>query len=299
MLASEIVKPARILAKDPPPGTYSDDALLSMLDLVCLDIIQRIKFPFARISTGTVAGQQSYMLPETPLDDGTGCVYLNGQLLNKTDIATLQGQQINLYDQGGFGTQAAGSAGPTANSGFYTPQWLVQPPTSFPAPNYQNLRTPVAPWSSGMAPEYAMHGGNIVIVPAPNANALLDPSNDPIPNLVIDMCLSFGYLGPVTWNNALTQPLVLQSIAQRIWFPTNFKNALVWGLAERIGQMDDTDRTKETRQNCSQNYRDQIGELFFWAKSYRSYDKIAFQTNRSRYAGSTWIRNPQYGGGFP
>ena len=115
MLASEILSPARVLGKDPPPGTYSDAALLSLLDLVCLDVITQVKFPFARISTPTVAGVGAYQLPETPIDDGTGCVWLNGQLLVKTDIATLQGQQIGNFDSTGFGAANANSDGPAAN----------------------------------------------------------------------------------------------------------------------------------------------------------------------------------------
>lgn len=298
MLCSEIVKPARTLAKDPPPGTYSDDALCGQLDLVCLDIITQIKFPFARISTATIANQQSYLLPETPIDDGTGCVWLNGQLLTKTDIATLQGQPIGYYDQSGFGAQAAGSAGPTANAGSYVPQWTVQPPTSFPMPNYQTQRTFTAPWAMNGSPKYAIHGGDLLIVPAPNASAQLDTNNNPIPNLVIDICISDAYLGPYTWNLNTVQPRALTGVGDRIWFPNNFKNALVWGLVSRMLAADDTGSSKESRNNAAEQYRNQIDQLFFWARSYRSYDRINMQTNRSRYIGR-WRRNAQYGGGYP
>lgn len=298
MLVSEIIKPARALAKDPIPGTYSDDALIGQLDLICLEVIEKVRFPFCRISTATVANQQEYMLPETPIDDGEGAVWLNGQLLNKTSVGALQGQPIGFYDQTGQGTQASGSAGPTANAGTRVPQWTVQPPTSFPLLNYQTLRTPNAPWYPGAAPQYAMHGGNILIVPAPNASAQV-VSGQPVPNLVIDIVMSFGYAGPFTWNNSLTQLPSLTAPGQRIWFPNNFKPCLVYGLAERIGAMDDTERTKESRNSNGGKYQDQINELMFWAKSYRSFDEISMQTNRSRYVGSTWVRNTQYGGGYP
>ena len=298
MLASEIVRPARVLAKDPEPGTYSDAAYLGQLDLVCLDIVDKIKFPFARISTATIAGRQEYLLPETPLDDGTGAVWLNGQLLSKTTLSAIQGQPIGIYDQSGFGTQSPGSAGPTANAGSYVPQWTVQPPTSFPLANYQGLRTFNAPWSQGGAPKYVFHGGNILIIPAPNANAPLDTEQNPIPNLVIDMAMTTAYLGPTVWNANTVQPQCLTAIGQRIWFPSNFKNALVWGLVERIRGADDTGSSKESRNDAGQNFRDQINELYFWARSYRSYDRINMQTNRSRYIGR-WRRNSQYGGGYP
>lgn len=298
MLASEIVRPARVLAKDPQPGTYSDDAYLGQLDLVCIDLITMLKFPFARISTATVAGQQEYLLPETPLDDGTGCVWLNGQLLTKTTLAQIQGQQIGQYDQTGMGTQSAGSAGPSANAGYWVPQWTVQPPTSFPAPNYQSQRTFTAPWAMGNAPKYVFHGGNILIIPAPNASALLDTEENPIPNLVIDMAMTTGYIGPTVWNANTVQPQCLTSIGQRIWFPSNFKNALVWGLVERILAADDTGAAKESRNNAGEQYRSQVNELYFWSRSFKSNDRISMQTNRGRYIGR-WRRNSQYGGGYP
>jgi hypothetical protein len=300
VLASEILSPARVLGKDPPPGTYSDAALLSLLDLVCLDVITQVKFPFARISTPTVAGVGAYQLPETPIDDGTGCVWLNGQLLVKTDIATLQGQQIGNFDSTGFGAANANSDGPAANAGSFVPSWTVQPPTSFPMPTYTNQVSFTAPWYAGRAPgAYAIHGGDLIVVPPPNANAPLNTQGQPIPNLVMDVCISNAYAGPYVWNGINTQTPTLQQTGQRIWFPSNFKNALVWGLAERIATADDTGSTKEARNYCGEQFREQIRELLFWARSYRSYDRINYQTNRSRYVGARWRRNTQYGGGYP
>ena len=299
MIASEIIKPVRTLIKDPEPGTYSNDALLEQLDLVCLDVITQVKFPFARVSTATVAGVGSYLLPETPIDDGTGCVWLNGQLLTKTDFSTLQGQGIGFFDSTGFGTPNANSDGPTGNAGAYVPSWTVQPPTSFPMPTYSNLRSFTAPWTMGRSPGvYAIHGGNLVVVPPPNASAQTDGQGNVIPNLVVDMCISDAYVGPYTWNASTIQPRTLTSMGQRIWFPNNFKNCLVWGLADRMLAADDnaSSRTKET---AAAEFRNQINQMMFWATSYRSYDRINYQTNRSRYVGRTWRRNSQYGGGYP
>ncbi len=299
MLVAQIIKPARTLAKDPEPGTYSNDALLGQLDLVCLDIISNIKFPFARISTSTVAGQGAYLLPETPIDDGTGCVWLNGALLTKTDIETLQGQQIGYYDSTGFGTPNANSDGPTANAGMFVPSWTVAPPTTFPMPNYSNLVSFTAPWSPGCnRGKYAIHGGDLIIVPPPNASAQLDTHGNPIPNLVVDMCISDAYVGPYTWNAATAQPRCLTNVGQRIWFPNNFLNLLVAGLVDRMLAADDSANSR-TRDWAAEQYRDQTNKMLFWAKSYRSYDRINLQTNRSRYTGSRWRRNTQYGGGYP
>jgi len=299
VLASQVLKPARTLAKDPEPGTYSNDALLGLLDLVCLDVITKVKFPFARISTATVAGVGAYLLPEAPIDDGTGCVWLNGQLLTKTDFSTLQGQQIGYYDSTGFGTPTANSDGPTGNAGAYVPSWTVQPPTSFPMPTYTNLRSFTAPWTMGRSPGvYAIHGGNLVVVPAPNASALTDGSGNVIPNLVVDMCISDAYVGPYTWNASVTQPRTLTSVGQRIWFPNNFINCLTAGLVDMMLASDDSANSR-TRDWASAQYREQINQMMFWAKSYRSYDRINYQTNRSRYVGRSWRRNTQYGGGYP
>ncbi len=299
MLASQIIKPARTLAKDPEPGTYSNDALLGQLDLVCLDVISQVKFPFARISTATIAGQGAYLLPETPIDDGTGCVWLNGQLLVKTDIETLQGQQIGYYDSTGFGTPNANSDGPTANAGAYVPQWTVAPPTSFPMPTYTNLVSYAAPWAAGSTPgKYAIHGGNLIVVPPPNASAQTDWQGNPIPNLVVDMCVSDAYVGPYTWNANVTQPKCLTNIGQRIWFPNVFSNCLTWGLVDRMLASDDS-ATSRSRDRAAESFRDEINKMLFWAKRYRSYYRINYQTNRRRYVGSSWRRNTQYGGGYP
>ena len=298
MLASEILGPARVLAKDPQPGTYSDAALCGQLDLVCLDIMDRVKFPFASISTPTIANQQIYVLPETPLDDGNMSVYLNGQLLTKTSRMTLQGQEIGYFDQRGQGTQAPGAAGPTYNAGMYTPLWLVQPPTVFPIANAQGSRPFAGPWGGyGYPPRYFLEGGNLVIVPAPSMSAPLDPFENPIPNLTIYMAISNAYLGPYTWNGTYTQPKTLTSGGDRIWFPNNFKNALVWNLVHRIAQADNTQMSEAAKQTASQEARDQVSELRFWAESYKSDNRIKMQTNRGRVIGR-WNRRG-YGGGYP
>jgi hypothetical protein len=299
MLASEIVKPARTLARDPYPGTFSDDALLGQLDLVCLDVMDRVKFPYARVSTPTIAGQQEYVLPETPIDDGTGCVWLNGQLLTKTSITTLQGQEIGFYDQTGMGTQPAGSGGPPVNFGNYTPKWLIQPTVSFPFPNsWQGAPRPFASsWQTNSAPRYYLHGGSIGIVPAPNASAQLDQDQNPIPNLTVEMPYSNAYLGPYVWNNAETQPRALQAMANRIWYPNNFKNTLVWGLVERMGFSDSTQMSKDDRDYAGRMYREQIDECRFWAESYKTDNRLKMQTNRGRVVGR-WVRRI-YGGGYP
>lgn len=298
VLASEIISPARVLGKDPAPGTYSDATLLAQLDMICIDIMNRVRFPYARISTATVAGQQEYQLPETPIDDGMGCVYLNGQLLSKTEVSELQGQQIGYFDQSGFGTQSAGSGGPTANAGAFVPAWTVQPPESFPVPNYQTLRTMSAPWVSGSAPKYYLRGGSIGIVPAPNASAKV-VNGVPVPNLVIDLCITNAYLGPYTWNGTMSIPPALTATGQRIWYPSNFKPALMWSLVEIIGAADDTGMTKEARDNAAAKARDQVNQLMFWATGLRSNNRINYQTNRARYAGYSWRRNTQTGGGYP
>ena len=271
MLASEIVKPARVLAKDPEPGTYSDAAYLgqarprlprhSRQDQVSVR---------AHFDGDDRRSARSTFCPRLRSTTAPArCGSTDNFFLEDDAFGDLQGQPIGYnHDQSGFGTQSPGSAGPTANAGSYVPQWTVQPPTSFPLANYQGLRTFNAPWSQGGAPKYVFHGGNILIIPAPNANAPLDTEQNPIPNLVIDMAMTTAYLGPTVWNANTVQPQCLTAIGQRIWFPSNFKNALVWGLVERIRGADDTGSSKESRNDAGQNFRDQINELYFWARSY-------------------------------
>ena len=147
------------------------------------------------------------------------------------------------------------------------------------------------------APRYFFKGGFIVIVPAPNANAPVDSNNNPIPNLTIEMPYSTAYLGPYTWNGADVQPRALTALGDRIWYPNNFKNALVWGLVQRMGFADSTQMSKDDRNFADGMFREQINEIRFWAQSYKSDNRIKMQTNRGRVVGR-WSRR-SYGGGYP
>jgi hypothetical protein len=239
------------------------------------------------------------VLPETPLDDGEGCVWLNGQLLTKTTQATLQQQQISVYDQSGFGTQPAGSSGPIYNAGSYTPQWLIQPTVAYPLPNsfVGGPRPFASGWSQNQAPRYFFKGGFIVIVPGPSMNAPVDNDDNPIPNLTVEMPYSTAYLGPYTWNGLDTQPRCLTALADRIWYPNTFKNTLVWGLVQRMGFADSTQMSKDDRNFAGDMFRQQIGANRFWAQSYKTDNRIKMQTNRGRVVGR-WTRRG-LSGGYP
>ena len=89
----------------------------------------------------------------------------------------------------------------------------------------------------------------------------------------------------------------MTALGDRIWYPNNFKNALVWGLVQRMGFSDSTQMSKDDRNFADGMFREQINEIRFWAQSYKSDNRIKMQTNRGRVVGR-WSRR-SYGGGYP
>ena len=183
MRVSLIITPARALLNDKTGGRWSDDTLMSFLTMTARELMRDVKWPPARLTTWTIPGNQEYQIPDELIR--VYSVYLQGQLCTETTIQTLEGHQIQRYDQHGFGSAPlTGGGGPPGNAGNYVPQWTVQPPMSYPVANQWGYPRPDAEgWSMGQPPRYYLRGGYIGFVPIPANGPGYDNLGNPIPNI--------------------------------------------------------------------------------------------------------------------
>jgi len=273
MLAKEPISNARSLLNDTTGGRWSERTLMNFLTMTQRELMRDVKWPPARLVTNSVAGQQEYVLPDSIIRIYS--VYIKGQLYTETRLDTLEGHQIQQYDQRGFGTQAPGSGGPSGNAGMFVPRWTVQPPMTTPNGNSWGYPRPDAQaWSSGSPPRYYLknQGGSIGFIPIPFNGPDLDIDGNPIPDITIDCVIS---------------PKPILALTQRIWFPDIFDQALIWGIVEKAKYSDDTSSTKESRTFARERYVEQTGKLRMWASNYTgdSAQGPKMQTNRNLYPG--------------
>ena len=220
MLASDPVTLARQWLNDTATGSgqrWSDATLIVFLNQAQWKLMRDVLFPSARMSIPTVPNQQEY---QTGTILQTDSVYVNGQLAVPSDIPTLEGHQIGLYDQGLRGGNPApvpGSAAPPSTSGPYAPTWSSVTPQGYPVANWSGWPAPDSvPACTGQRPRYYFRGGFIGLVPAPANSPPLDTNGNPIPNLVID---------------GVFLPPAIGSLADPMVFPNHFTEALGWSLS--------------------------------------------------------------------
>lgn len=267
MIGSDCVTRARQLLNDPNnTGRWSDNTLLGYLSEAQQVLIRDIQFPESRIIIDTIADQQEYSTPELIT---VYRVYMNGQLLVPQDLQTLEGHQIQQYDQGLAsgarepGTQAPGSGGPAGNLGNYTPAVWVEPPATYPVANNWGTPGPDAgPWtpvSVGGRPIYYWRGGFIGIVPAPAAGGY---------SLTID---------------CLIVPTDVTTLGQTMLFANNMRMALVWKMVEYAKFSDDDDTAARQAQVAMSNYEKEMRKLRINRRQYDGDSKRMpkFLTQRS------------------
>ena len=173
-------------------GRWSDTDVATLVNEAQNFIALTIQWPIVHFSASTVASQQEYTLPELLQIER---VYLAGQPCVPTDIATLEGTQIEFYDQ----------TNPTTT---YTPNWNNQPATAYPVVNTQmGYPNGVSPYYVGERPQYYVNGGNIGFVPPPIAAYTMD-----------------------LWGVGVPQVLANQNDACD--FPSFFKSAIAHKAAE-------------------------------------------------------------------
>jgi hypothetical protein len=220
-----------------------------------------IMFPDARYVIDTIANQQAYFLDPAPLR--VDRVYLNAQPLVPvdSDINTLEGHQIGLYDQSAQqGIQPVGGDGPPGQTGRYAPQWIAAAPVGYPFPNNNGMPTGL-PYQPGSRGQYYWRGGEVGIVPAPQSTSEV---------LVIE--------------GILIVP-ALTALNQTTMYPDTWALALAWKMCEFARFSDDSDRAAESRNYAASQYDALMVEARMWNRR-RTGDQprtIFVRTRRSAY----------------
>lgn len=160
MTGGDINNLFRIYTAEPDnTGRWSDADAYTLINEAQKFISLKIEWPVVHFSASTVANTQEYTLPEI---NRLERVYLAGQPCVPTDIATLEGTQIEFYDQ---------TSTTTAN----TPQWNSLVYNTYPVVNTQmGYPNGVSPYYIGQRPQYYVNGGNLGFVPIPSTVYTID-----------------------------------------------------------------------------------------------------------------------------
>jgi len=258
MLASDVITLARQLLDDTATGSgqrWSDATLLVFLNQAQWKLIRDVLFPSGRMQIATVPNQQEYQVGTILQTDS---VYVNGQLAVPSDLSTLEGHQIGVYDQGLRGGNPApvpGSGMPASTSGPYAPFWGTMTPQGYPVANYGGWPAPDSvPSCTNQRPRYYWRSGWIGLVPAPSNSPPLDANGNPIPNLVID---------------GVFLPPALGGLADPLIFPNHFTEALAWSVVLQAKFSDDTQKTSESRNYAQASYREAMRDLRMWVSTFK------------------------------
>lgn len=153
MQLSDELNQVRFLLDEPDPtGRFSNQELTADINAARRDVSLAVRFPEIQINGFTVGGTQEYALSEDIIE--VKRVYVAGQRVPKTDIATMEGEALGLYDM---------------TSSTFTPQWQAAPLAAYPVAADQGYPAPIpVPYFQGMRPVYYPRGGSVVgLVPAP------------------------------------------------------------------------------------------------------------------------------------
>jgi hypothetical protein len=188
-LSDEINQVRYLLDEPDPTGRFSNAELTSDLNLARRDISLMARFPEIQINGFTVSGLQEYALSEDIIE--VKRVYVAGQRVPKTDIPTMEGEAIGLYDM-------------TAAN--YQPQWQAAPLAVYPVAADMGYPAPVAlPYFQGARPMYYPRGGSVIgLVPPPGSVSTLRVEGIALaPDLVnltdIDVFPRY-YLNAICWK---------------------------------------------------------------------------------------------------
>lgn len=174
MLALDVIQSARDKYGVPQTSNNWNDArCLRILGDACDDIAKESDFPEAAYPIKTVAGQREYQMIEH-VKILRAYLVQNGvfmQPLPGTNIPTLEGDVLMMYDQ---------SSGQISGDQSYTPQFIAEPAQAYPLTNAGSGRSivPTAlPYysvtASAQRGTFYLRGGNIGVVPPPNASGLI------------------------------------------------------------------------------------------------------------------------------
>lgn len=272
--ASDIVTRARNnLSDNTSQARFTDASMLLWTSDVVQEMTRRLLFPEYRLTFSSVANIQEYAnMPEVLR---TLRVYVAGQLIVPTDLPTLEGTQIQLYDQSGNGgAPAVGSGGPPGNVGTASPAWTTQMAENYPILSELGNPAPDAvPWFTGSRPRYYWRAGVFGLVPAPAG--------------VYTVCID-GVFNPATITALATQLVV----------PSFFLRAAAWEVASSalFSDRDSPSGGIQASEIAHGKYEALMGELRGWKRRYNGPSPRGpkMLTQRSFYTRSA-RRN--YGGG--
>lgn len=232
-------------------GRWSDATLINWIDQGNKRMIGDILFPDCKVVVETVGGVQIYQFPLMLEVDG---IYLAGEIIVPSDLATLEGRQIGYYDNSSGGTtQSPAPYGdqPIGTTGQSAPAWTVTEPASypdstgtwssgFPAPN-------AAPWTPYQRPRYYWRGGWLGL---PRI-----PANDGVP-IQVDGVRQPDTIPYVT-NGGVT-------VAQPMTSPENFKPGIVWAAACWAFFSNNDDNSRKQNALCESNYQAEKKRMLSW-----------------------------------
>lgn len=265
MTANHILTEVRIIAQESNPGQrWSNAQLLPLLSQAQRNVMLDVMWPPSIYIFSTQAGVQYYQMPEV-LD--TLQVYIAGQPLVRTDIETLQGDDILFFDQTGSGGGPGGfiQAGqPTVLAGGqFTPQWSGQAMETYPVASTLGIDTNTAmPWYPGMRPRYFYDGGVIGFVPPPAG------------------------VYPV-YVRCIREPADVSQPTDQLAVPTQFSTALTWKtLMYMMFSNAEQPAASDQRNFAQSEYENERRKLLRWKHRYSGGHTKGpkFITYRSFYA---------------
>jgi hypothetical protein len=244
---------------DTTGNRWSKDTLYNFIDRSNKRLVRDTWFPDSRITFSTVADYQVYQIP---LLLKTYRVYVAGQLAVPTDVPTLEGKQIWMWDESAVNGQAplVGSDAPPGTLGPYAPQWAVQTPLSYPVANGQwEFPAPDAqPWNQFERPRYYFRGGYVGLVPPP-AN-------------VVEVCI-----------DCVRQPDTISADGQNLTTPENYLDAIVWGAVEFALFGDRDPASIQYLQLATQNREREVRKLVEWRWEYQGEQRKGPKPSLLRY----------------
>lgn len=229
-------------------GRWTDSTLLNFIDRANKRVVRDVLFPESRLSapTALAAGSQfyfqEYQIPQLILINR---VYLAGQLCVPTDINTLEGHQIGLYQQNPTASApTVGSGGAPGTSGPYAPEWSTTTAQTYPVANSGGYPAPDAqPFFAGQRPRYYLRGGYIGFVPPPANTA----------TITID---------------CIRVPSTITAVGQALTSPDMFMDAIAWGAATYAQFADDQERNAAMRKVAEETYQARKSDLMKFRKTY-------------------------------
>lgn len=244
--ASDAVTSCRDKVNDPlASGRYSNAQMLRWLTESSDQLMRDIGFPWCRFTTQTVPNVQTYQLPELVEPQR---VYVQGRLYPTTERDTLEGVQIDQWDQSGYGAAPVlGSAAPSGSGGSFVPQWVVQTPASLPESNSFLPCVPTTltvPWHCGARPQSMFDSGYLMLIPAP-ANGPPIINGVPVDNLEV---------------LAIATPDAVTDLNQVLWFPRSCVEVLAWHMTVQCAFSDETNISAERRNFAVQMYEKKMKE---------------------------------------